>query len=321
MTRRIAVVTYNGDLHALGVQAILRDAGDECAVVAVDRLAGTPALSWTLDGEVGVVLDVDGEEVVISELDAVWWRRQPTPPRLPPERLAPAAASFVTRNVRAALTGLFLTELRGSWLDHPAAIAHAENKLVQLRVAAAAGLRIPRTLVSQDPARIRAFRESLGGGMVVKTVAGLLGVPALTGEVDDELAEGPVELCPAIYQELVPGRQHLRVHCFGSERRAALIESDLLDWRHPLDVRMQPYEVPDELAGQLRAVLDALGLRMGVFDLKLPPGGEPVWLELNPQGQFLFVEALGGGGLLRPFAGFLQTVAGEAPATVGGVTL
>ena len=37
----------------------------------------------------------------------------------------------------------------------------------------------------------------------------------------------------------------------------------------------------------------ALGLRMGILDLKLGPDGELVWLEINPQGQFTFLEGDG----------------------------
>jgi hypothetical protein len=39
----------------------------------------------------------------------------------------------------------------------------------------------------------------------------------------------------------------------------------------------------------VRRVLDCLGLEMGNIDLKESPSGEIVWLEVNPQGQFLFL--------------------------------
>ena len=44
---------------------------------------------------------------------------------------------------------------------------------------------------------------------------------------------------------------------------------------------------------------------MGIFDLKLDEGVEPVWLELNPQGQFLFLEGMTGLPLAQAFAEFL----------------
>ena len=53
---------------------------------------------------------------------------------------------------------------------------------------------------------------------------------------------------------------------------------------------------------------------MGVFDLEMDPSGVPVFLELNPHGQFLFVEGLTGMDLIGAFGAFLRS---EALAAVG----
>lgn len=318
MHYRIAIISYHNDLHALGAQALLRRWGDECVIIASDRLVASDSLSWSVgaDGAPATLRDIDGEEVAVDGLDALWWRRHVRTPRLDPAKLAMAGREFAAINTRAALLGVFLTEFRGVWLDHPDAIRRAENKLLQLRVAQAAGLRIPATLVSQDPKRIRAFHDRHQGRVVVKATAGMFGVPALTGEFTPPMLDDPepLTLCPAIYQELIPGRRHLRVHCFGDHVRAAVIESERLDWRHPLDVSMEPISLSSELRRRLQEVLAKLDLRMGVFDLKLAEDGEPWWLELNPQGQFLFVEALGGGDLLEPFVRFLRNEAEQGKA-------
>jgi hypothetical protein len=273
-------------------------------------------LTWCLDADSGSssVRDDDGMRVDIASIDALWWRRAPIVDDMPEEVMVPKAAPFVRSNVRAAVLGAFLTEFTGAWVDHPDAIRRAENKLLQLRAAVSAGFRVPRTLVSQDPDRVRRFCEEIGGPVVAKSVAAALGVPALTGVVHGEHLddEASIRLCPTIYQELVPGDRHLRIHVFGSAVHSALIESDRLDWRYPLDADFSPHEITVELADRLKTVLAVFGLTMGIFDLKLTDDGEPVWFELNPQGQFLFVEALGGGRLLDIFTDFL-----EAQATQG----
>jgi hypothetical protein len=74
-----------------------------------------------------------------------------------------------------------------------------------------------------------------------------------------------------------------------------------------LDVPVRPIELPEEARARLRRVLELLGLRMGVVDLKLTDEGELVWLEINPQGQFLFVEGLCGLELTAAFSEFLYT--------------
>ena len=92
-----------------------------------------------------------------------------------------------------------------------------------------------------------------------------------------------------------------------------LIESTQLDWRQNLDVPCSPFELDDKVVAQLRRVLDQLNLRMGIFDLKLN-GSTPTWLELNPQGQFLFAEGLSGIPLNAEIARFLRQ---EALAAAG----
>jgi hypothetical protein len=51
---------------------------------------------------------------------------------------------------------------------------------------------------------------------------------------------------------------------------------------------------------------------MGIFDVKLTDEDEPVFLEVNSQGQFLFVEALAGIPLADRFAAFLVDQAMQA---------
>ena len=86
---------------------------------------------------------------------------------------------------------------------------------------------------------------------------------------------------------------------------AALIESADLDWRFANDWKVTPYELDPALAERLIRVVSLLGLRMGIFDLKLSDEDVPAWLEVNPQGQFLFLEGLCGMPLAQIMAEFL----------------
>jgi D-alanine-D-alanine ligase-like ATP-grasp enzyme len=70
---------------------------------------------------------------------------------------------------------------------------------------------------------------------------------------------------------------------------AVQIESPYLDWRRHLDVPISAFDLGDDMRSRLTHVLKILGLTMGVFDFKLDRVGNPVWLEVNPQGQFLFM--------------------------------
>ncbi|MFE4592055.1 hypothetical protein [Streptomyces laurentii] len=247
----------------------------------------------------------------VKEIGAVWWRR-PVMRQLVPQGTGEAEADLIDNDCRTALLGVLLNDFSGTWISHPYATSIAENKLVQLREARAAGLRVPRTLVSQDPVEIRDFCASSGRDVIVKTVRGCSLQPLLTRRVTDAhlAAEQSIRMAPAIYQEYVPGTRHIRALCLGSDIHAVGIESDELDWRCNLrglvSGTIRPAALDDATAALVTATLERLHLAMGVVDLKIDPDGLPVWLEVNPQGQFLFMEALSGKDFTGPCVDFLS---------------
>jgi D-alanine-D-alanine ligase-like ATP-grasp enzyme len=48
--------------------------------------------------------------------------------------------------------------------------------------------------------------------------------------------------------------------------------------------------LPFETAAKLRELMARLGLTYGAIDLRLTPEGRYVFLEINPAGQFLYIE-------------------------------
>jgi hypothetical protein len=142
----------------------------------------------------------------------------------------------------------------------------------------------------------------------LKAVSGTRKAPLATVKIREDLlaSEQGLRLSPAIYQELIPGHRHLRVNVFGDQFHTALISSEHLDWRIYLDqTKVEPFQLPSETQQQLLQFMKLFDLRMGAFDLKLTDSGELVWLELNQQGDFLFLEGLTGLKLADAFADFL----------------
>ncbi|ROP33631.1 ATP-grasp domain-containing protein [Couchioplanes caeruleus] len=302
----IAILSLRNDLHALLVQQELRQReGVICSVIETDRLAGSGGITWS--DNVCLLPSHEGDLVDVRELDLIWLRRFNVPQVVPPFVTDPAQIQVIRNDCHWALLGLLVTEFRGTWISDPHATRLADNKLVQLRAAEACGLRIPRTLVSQDPRQIRQFHASMPNGVIVKTIKGSTVWPLLTAPVLEEhlAAEDSMRLAPAIYQEHVPGFRHLRVLVLEETAYAVQIESPDLDWRRNLNVPIYEVRLDGNLTRRLAELLHRLGLRMGVFDLKLDDARDPVWLELNPQGQFLFAQGLLGLDLVTPFADFV----------------
>jgi hypothetical protein len=308
----IAIATFADDLHALVIQDRLRSMPEtRCAIIEADRLADHPdALSWhaPVDEPSFTVSGRDGELLDVASLDAIWFRRWNHPQRDIPPLADPAQVEVVHRSCSTTLLGGLLTSFHGTWVSTPEAPRRAENKLVQLRAAQAAGFVVPQTLISQDPPAIRVFCAALPSPAVIKTVHGTPRSQLFSLRVtDDHLSDDDaLRMCPTIFQEYVPGHRHLRVLCCGRRSYAVQIETERLDWRLDLDTPMFPVRLEAAVERQLSDVLERLGLRMGVADLKITPAGDPVWLELNPQGQFLFLEGRTGLDLTGAFADFLR---------------
>ncbi|REJ07363.1 hypothetical protein DY023_03965 [Microbacterium bovistercoris] len=316
----IGILTQVGDLHAELVAYWIKQAGGRVSLIYADRVPTDGGISFDPAHPESARLRADDGVIAIGDLDLMWWRRVGKP-RVP-ERVRDAAAREVVSNEsRDAVVGLVRSGFRGIWVSDPDATRSAEFKLVQLCAAVKVGLRVPATLVSQVPDEIRNFCERVGGRMVTKPVASPIDVPLRAGVVTSEGLPGDdvLALSPAIYQELVPGEDHLRACTWGSTVICGTVKSPMMDWRTDSNPTIGTAEIDADTAARLAALNVELGLEMGISDLKpAADGGVPYWLEVNPQGQFLFLEGLGGPEVAKPFAEFLLARAATGTPPAGG---
>ena len=113
---------------------------------------------------------------------------------------------------------------------------------------------------------------------------------------DDEVSLiDNVKYAPVIFQEYIPGGIDLRITVIGERFFTGAIYSENtsynVDFRMVMDeARMEPFELPPEVRSGLLRLMEQLGLHYGAIDMRLAPDGEFVFLEINPSGQWLFVE-------------------------------
>ncbi|HLJ53107.1 MAG TPA: hypothetical protein VKT24_06955 [Rhizomicrobium sp.] len=292
----ILVVSNGDELHAHVIVGKLAERGYRASyLLGSDLLASSQPISITITNEGNCGSFAHGDHrVSLSEAKILWLRRPRAPQVLDASHFSTDAVELVHNDCRLGLNALMTTAFHGKWISRPDATQQASDKVFQLLAAKACGFRIPSTLVSQSKKDIVSFYERQRRDIIVKTLAGINGAFLQTRQLCDpqSLPDNVFALCPAIYQERIPGSDHIRLNTFGANSYAALIRSQELDWRPNLNVPVMAWRVPSELHAKARGVLDKLGLEMGVIDLKITPDGECVWLEVNPQGQFLFLDAL-----------------------------
>ncbi len=303
----ILILTEPDDVHANAVEARLCHRGASVCRFDWSEFPSTASLSIdSLGGRKRVRLKRGGEELDLSECTSGWLRR-PRKPRLS-ERIAdPLLRSYAEEECLQTLQDTW-NALDIPWLPGPIhAIRLADNKQLQLQLATALGFEIPPTLITNDPDEFLEFYRQHGGQLIDKFPTVTMAASQRTGRelmrytqavtTRDVGYARRLRHAPMLFQAQVPKRFELRITVVGQEVLAAEIHSQAtrrtqLDWRH-YDWGHTPYRVhhlPDAIRRACLELVARLGLRFGAIDMIVTPDDRYVFLEINPNGQWLWIE-------------------------------
>jgi glutathione synthase/RimK-type ligase-like ATP-grasp enzyme len=329
----ILILTAAEDEHADAVEAHLRIAGADYLRFDPGRFPAEATMSIRVDGRgVTRTLTVDGHSRDLDEVGVVWVRR-PNRPQAPA-----SAQDSAIGDVVGTESEMFTVD---AWetLDVPhvpagqPTLQRARYKIRQLQLAARLGFDIPDTVVGNDPEALLSMyaggrqlvTKRLGSEPLGRTPDGTASVGRYTQPVRprDLLHASSLRLCPVIIQAYVPKRVELRVTVVGDEVFAAAIHSQhsrrtRYDWRH-YDHRttpMEEFDLPGQIAQRCRVLVRTLGLRYGAIDLVLTPDGRYVFLEVNPNGQYLWLEQEVGLPISAALARLLVEIAARGRAEI-----
>lgn len=267
-----------------------------------------------------LVITLPSRQVTENDVLSIWYRR-PRAPNVSDLDKDRAASQFATAELESALNGALLS-LNCTWISHPSAIRLASHKIYQLKVALSLGFDVPRTIVSTNINTIRQFYEtnrSQGKRTVAKLVSKGPPVAAspdqqycvYTSLLSDEdlSSDAALSVCPAIYQEYIEKKYELRVTVVGDEIFACEIHSQAtertrIDWRR-YDLPNTPH-LPNKLnpiiAHRCVALTKHFGLRFSTIDLIVTPDDRFIFLELNPNGQWGWIQERTGQPISRALA-------------------
>lgn len=303
---------------------ILSDRRDDAVEMVLPKLRsrGVPVTWWDpgdypwrarltaafANGRHIVTLDTGDSRLDLSTVTAVW-RRRPNPPTPAEHVTDPTHRAHVVWQAEFLLDGAWeLTPAR--WLPCRREVErHAHNKIIHMARAVEHGFTVPETLYTNDPAELAPAYERAGGRMIAKqinsdefTLDGADHRTYTTVVTRRHLtSRHRLRHEPVILQPYVAKAVELRVIVVGDRVFAAEIDTSASstardDWRHYDDdrVRHGPHELPREVADRCVRLTAAFGLTYGAIDLILTPGGEYVFLEINPNGAWGFVELRAG---------------------------
>ena len=291
----ILIVSHPGDEHAREVLAALHRGGHPAVMVDTAAFPLETSMVQSFNGQRLFQLNLNGQSIDLEACRVGWWRR-PQQFRLQPDMSAEAAA-FAYTECHEAMAGLWAA-LPLTWVNPPPLDEAAHHKPYQLAIACELGIPIPKTLITNDPAAARRFVSELGNeNTVYKTFLASeqcwRETRILRSSEIDMLER--VRLAPVIFQEFIPAIADVRVTIIGNRMFAAKITP--APGGYAIDYRMdmaradfQPTRLPRKVENALRRFMRRLGLVYGAVDLRCQPDGDYVFLEVNPAGEWRFVE-------------------------------
>jgi len=307
----ILLVTHRGDEHLAPVAAALRRRHLRFDLLDTARYPRRGRVDLRLGGRGERLRLSDGRRTLdLGAVRTIWWRR---PRPFAPDPAIPLSThrDFAYRETAEAFAGLWQC-LGARFVNDPARDQAAGRKLWQLQRARACGLAVPRTCATSDPGAARAFLRELAPAQAVYK-----GLQATVETWRETRVVGPEERAllpllrqaPVLFQERVPGVD-LRVTAVGGRLFAAEIDSRRTGYDSDFRIvfgrsKVRAAHLPAGVARALRRLLTELGLVYAAVDLRRTDAGEHLFLEVNPSGQWLFVEQRTGQPITEALAGLL----------------
>lgn len=257
-----------------------------------------------------VVFTIDGNSYLPKDIGNIWYRK-PT---------GIIVESLITNiSHRELVNSEALTFFRGwwqmlaghYWISDIDKIRAAGFKLYQLNVAQKLGFIIPPTLITNDANQFLQFWKICHGQVVYKLLGKMVGFYdnddsyslTMTTKLKSDFMQhlDSIQLTPCLFQRYILKKVELRITIVENKVfTAALYTQDSdgaeIDWRR-IDtdkIKHEIYKLPQELELLCIKLVKRLGLKFGAIDMILTPKGDYVFLEINPNGQWLWIEHMTG---------------------------
>ncbi|BAZ30401.1 hypothetical protein NIES4074_28610 [Cylindrospermum sp. NIES-4074] len=320
----ILIITHSEDNESISlVQQAIANLGGKAFRFDTDRFPTEVLLDVYYGKESErVILACDDQKLDLDEVSAVWYRRIAIGAKIP-QTMDKQLRQASIQESRVTIQGM-IASIKGFHLDPQPSIRRAENKQLQLQVARAIGLDTPRNLTTNNPLAVKQFAQECEQGIVTKMLSsfaiydqqGHENVVFTNPVTPEDLNHlDGLRFCPMTFQEKIPKALELRTTIVGKRIFTAAVDSQALkksqyDWRRQgvalLDA-WQPYTLPQDVEQKLFKLMANFGLNYGAIDIIVTPCDRHVFLEVNPVGEFFWLERCPGLPISQAIAELLVT--------------
>ncbi len=239
------------------------------------------------------------------------WFRRPTSPLASNKVEDRNIRQYIEQESNVMLSNLIHAIPGQRWISNPINMEQAAYKPYNIRVAQEIGFEIPETIISNSPEGVEKFMHNLNLEYVALKPVETPWIKSTDNSFlfftkkihKNRISEWrkQIQVCPVILQEYIEKSVELRITVIDNQVFPCAIHSQRSeltkeDWRK-YDIDNTPHEtfqLPEDIKQKCVALLKNLGIRFGCIDMILTPENRYVFLEINPAGQWLWIEELTG---------------------------
>ncbi|MBZ5857322.1 hypothetical protein [Flavihumibacter profundi] len=233
-----------------------------------------------------------------NDISSVWFRRTQLPTI---KELSLNERIYILNETDSLIKNLF-SIVDAKWVSDPFSVYRAENKLLQLKIAKHLGFKIPSTLITTSKDELKKFYKEQGGRIIIKPISqtridnnetpSFIFTSRITQKQIDELEN--FDLTPCIYQNEIEKIYEIRVTVVGDNVFSASVDSQNdveteVDWRKKRLI-FKAIEIPKRVESLCIEIVKCLNLSFGAIDLIKDKDGNYIFLEINPNGQWAWIE-------------------------------
>lgn len=264
-------------------------------------------LSWSLNNKKEKVTYWNKtKKLNFKDVKSVWYRR-PKPPEIK-TRISKFVRDFIQDEVKNTFSGIWRS-LECFWVSKPDNIYKSSSKIDQMYFASKYGFNVPGTLITNKPEEAKKFIADNHNEIIFKPIykshistnKGEKILFANKYSKNDDLIFENIKYSPIMIQQYIPKMYDIRVNIFGKKLFATEIHSQNIafdkvneDWRRGilLDIPHKIHKLPIEIEEKCFKIINHYDLQFSAFDLIFTPSKEYFFLEMNPNGQWAWIEPL-----------------------------
>lgn len=281
MKKQVLILGGPEDFHAQLVFESLSSRGAVIDYLDLSKFPSALSLSHRPADGFGSIKLEDGKLIKYQDVHSVYWRNfnRPEIPFLENQEQA-----YIASNDSRSLVESLVSILPARWVNsHEGFLLH-QRKPQALQIVANLGVRIPKTLISNDPEAIVSF-VSETPRCIFKPVQGGAHTKRLTQEHLSPENLRSLSVSPVTVQEEIVGT-NIRVFLAGERAFCVEVATDEIDFRDDRRPMIREFPMSAEQAAECRTIAKHLALAWTGIDFRVTPDGEWVFLEANPSPMF-----------------------------------